>query len=402
MHGELKATNHLNMYERRRTNCYAIRMQLVDQTKKNQPIYVTAMLLLILFAFQLTGCTLVPGSGISSNTFSLPKDALSLKPELEVSKIKITPEIISHLKLKAEKQEQKWPRELEHYKYKIGVGDVLSIVVWDHPELTAPFGSFNNVQDQGNVVREDGSIFYPFVGRVVVEGQTPRDVQEHLTEELSKFIERPQLDVRVVGFRSQRFFISGMVSTPGSFPVSNVPVRVVEALSLAGGLLPEADLYDVTLSRGTKSYEIPLFDILYNGETLGNIIMEHGDVLHVALNERRRVFVMGEVVKPSTIMMPARPMSLTQALADAGGIVETRADGRGVYVVRKSSYGELIDVYQLDMAEAWAMALANEFILAPSDIVYVSAAPITRWNRWVSNVLPSLQGLFNLDRVRSN
>jgi polysaccharide export outer membrane protein len=272
-------------------------------------------------------------------------------------------------------------------------------VVWDHPELTAPFGSFNNVQDQGNVVREDGSIFYPFVGKVMVAGKTARSIQEELAEKLAAFIESPQLDVRVVSYRSQRFYITGMVSRPGTFSVSDVPVRVVEAIGLAGGLLPEADLYDVSLSRGEETFNIPLYDILYEGNLTGNALLQNGDVLHIAPNELRRVFVMGEVVRPLTLPMTNRTMSLTQALGEAGGIQETRANGRGVYVIRDSEYDGIIDVYQLDMSQAWALALGDEFVLQPRDIVYVSAAPITRWTRWVSNVLPSLQGLYNLDRI---
>ena len=97
--------------------------------------------------------------------------------------------------------------------------------------------------------------------------------------------------------------------------------------------------------------------------------------------------------------MTNRAMSLTQALGEVGGLQETRANGRGVYVIRGSEYDDIIDVYQLDVSQAWALALGDEFVLQPRDIVYVSAAPITRWNRWVSNVLPSLQGLYNLDRI---
>ena len=95
-------------------------------------------------------------------------------------------------------------------------------------------------------------------------------------------------------------------------------------------------------------------------------------------------------------------MSLTQALATVGGIQESRADGRGVYVIRGTDFPEKVDVYQLDISKAWALSLGDRFILEPRDVVYVTAAPITRWNRWVSNVLPSLQGLFNIDRIGSN
>ena len=347
-----------------------------------------------------SGCTLVPGTNISSNVFALPSDLGANKTAIEASVIKITPSVVATVGPSTLDLSPRWDSDIDApYDYKIGVGDVLSIVVWDHPELTAPFGSFNNVQDQGNVVREDGTIFYPFVGQLEVAGRTARAIQEELAVKLAAYIESPQLDVRIVKYRSQRFFVTGFVSKPGTYPVTDVPVRVVEALGIAGGLLPDADLYDVTLSRGDDSFNIPLYDVLYEGNLAGNALLQHGDVLHVAPNEVRRVFVMGEVQKPVTLPMTTRPLTLTQALGEAGGVQEARADGRGVYVIRRSEFEGVIDVYQLDVSEAWAFALGDEFLLQPRDVVYVSAAPISRWNRWVSNVLPSLQGLFNLDRI---
>ena len=356
-----------------------------------------------LVALLAAGCTVVPGTNISTNTFQVPTVLSGDAPVLEPAVIKITPEVISTLKPEPLSFNEPWQaEEATDYEYLIGVGDIMSIVVWDHPELTAPFGSFNNIKDQGNVVREDGTIFYPFVGQVKVAGRTARAVRNELAEKLATYIESPQLDVKIASYRSQRFFVTGSVNSPGSFPVSDVPVRVVEAIGKAGGLRDDADMFDVTLSRGADSFNVPLFHILYEGDVRGNALLQHGDVLHIAPNELRRVFVMGEVTRPSTLPMTNRRLSLTQALSDAGGIQETRANGRGIYVIRDSEYDGIIDVYQLDLAEAWALALGDEFILQPRDIVYVSAAPITRWNRWVSNVLPSLQGGYNLDRNHGN
>jgi polysaccharide export outer membrane protein len=368
----------------------------------SEKVVITRVAVFFALALSLLGCTTVPGTNISGNTFALPTGLAEPALPIDATLIKLTPQIVSSLTPKSLDAAPSWnQRESGEYEYQIGVGDVLSIVVWDHPELTAPFGSFNNVEDQGNVVREDGSIFYPFVGDLSVEGKTAREVQKELAAKLANFIESPQLDVRVVTYRSQRFFVTGMVEKPGTFPVTDVPVRVVEALGLAGGVLAEADLFDVTLSRNNTSFNIPLFDILYEGDISGNALLRNGDVLHIAPNELRRVFVMGEVVRPSTLPMTNRRMSLTQALGEVGGIQEARADGRGIYVIRDSEFEDLIDVYQLDTSEAWALALGDQFILQPRDIVYVSAAPITRWNRWVSNVLPSLQGLYNLDRINT-
>ena len=196
--------------------------------------------------------------------------------------------------------------------------------------------------------------------------------------------------------------MAGSVLDPGTFPITDIPLSLVEAINLAGGLDGDADLFDARLSRGDDVYTVPLYDILFEGNLSQNMLVQHGDVIHVAPNERRRVFILGEVVQPQSLPVTNRPLSLTQALATVGGIQETRADGRGIYVIRGTDSPNEIDIYQLDIQQAWALALGDRFILEPRDIVYVSAAPISRWNRWLSNVLPSLQGLYNLDRINQN
>ena len=366
----------------------------------------------------LAGCALAPGSHLSDtrdrgtaesrDIFGLPFSFSTETIDVDVSRILITPDIVnenvaSNISTPAQdlNDDGKVPPS-DTYAYKIGNGDILSIVVWDHPELTAPFGSFNNVAEQGNVVREDGTIYYPFVGSIQATGRTALEIRNELAKKLAKFIESPQLDVRVAKYRSQRFFVAGSVLNPGTFPITDVPLSLVEAINLAGGLDGDANLFDARLSRGDDVYTVPLYDILFEGNLSQNLLVKHGDVIHVAPNERRQVFVLGEVVQPQSLPVTNRPLSLTQALASVGGIQETRADGRGVYVIRSTESPDEINVYQLDIRQAWALALGDHFILEPRDIVYVSAAPISRWNRWVSNVLPSLQGLYNLDRINQN
>lgn len=353
------------------------------------------------------GCTVIPGSGIDTQVFDWPAGSTEA-PAATVSRIKITPAVVSSEK---KKSQQSAPVEspltsganlTTPYQYRVSIGDVLSVIVWDQPGLTAPFGSFNSADEQGNVVRDDGTIYYPFVGSVSVSGRTVLEIRDELALRLSAFIKDPQLDVRVAAYRSQRFFIAGSVARPGTFPITDVPITLVEAINLAGGLTDNADLFDVRLTRGAETAVTPLFSILYEGDMSANVWLQHGDVVHVAPNELRQVFVLGEVVQPQTLPMTNRPLSLTQALSNAGGIQEARADGRGVYVIRQSEYDDVIDVFQLDVSEAWALALGDQFILQERDVVYVTAAPITRWNRWVSNVLPSLQGLRSVNGISTN
>ena len=357
--------------------------------------------ILIIVSFFLGACTTTPGSNISSTQFAALLDT-SASSNVRASRVLITPEVVRGLTATDIQSPPSVSGAVKPYVYRVGAGDVLSVVVWDHPELTAPFGSFNNAQEQGNVVREDGTIYYPFIGAVKAAGRTALEIRNEMETRLAQYIESPQVDVRVAGYRSQRFFVAGSVAKPGTFPITDIPLTLVDAINRAGGLTDNADLFDVRLTRGDKSRVTPLYDILYEGDVAKNVVLQHGDVVHVAPNELRHAFVFGEVIQPQALPLTNRPLSLTQALANVGGIQEARADGRGVYVVRGSEFEGVVDVYQLDISKAWMLALGDQFILEARDIVYVSPAPITRWNRWVSNVLPSLQGIYNIDRIGQN
>ena len=358
-------------------------------------------LLLIALSLILGACTTAPGSHIPSTQFATLLDT-SAASSVKASRVLITPEVVRGLNVAAAEGQPSASESVERYAYRIGAGDVLSVVVWDHPELTAPFGSFNDAQEQGNVVREDGTIYYPFIGAVEAQGRTALEIRNEMETRLAKYIESPQIDVRVAGYRSQRFFVAGSVNQPGTFPITDIPLTLLDAINRAGGLTDDADLFDVRLTRGDETHVTSLYDILFEGDVAKNVVLQHEDVVHVAPNERRQAFILGEVGQPQALPLTNRPLSLTQALAAVGGIQEARADGRGVYVVRASDFEGVVDVYQLDVSKAWMLALGDRFMLEARDIVYVSPSPISRWNRWVSNVLPSLQGIYNIDRIGQN
>lgn len=284
----------------------------------------------------------------------------------------------------------------QDYDYLVGAGDVLNITVWGHPELTIPAGSMRSATEAGNWVHADGTIFYPYVGSIPVAGMNVAAIREEITSKLRRYIESPQVDVTVAAFRSQRVYVTGAVNQPGPLPISNVPLRLLDAISGAGDISPVGDWQRAVLTRDGVEYPLSLASIYLRGDTRQNILLKNGDVLHVPTNEDSKVFVLGEVRQPRKVMMERNGLSLAGALADAGGITEISADARGIFVLRAGREGDepRIDVYQLNARSATALVLADHFQMQPRDIVYVTAAPVARWNRIISNLLPSLNALY--------
>lgn len=357
--------------------------------------------LLIASAIALSGCTVFPGSklttkGATHEHKQESKDTPTLPSIVHVYPLD-TRLLTGSLAQKASPVDLPDDEsDLANYEYAVGVGDVLQVTVWDHPELTIPAGSQRSSMESGNLVHSDGTIFYPYVGKINVEGQSVTTIRERITERLGKYIENPQVDVAVAGFRSQRVYVTGAVKQPGMVPISNIPLRLVDAINAAGGLDPAANWQDVTLVRQGERFSLSLKSIYQQGSMEQNILLKQGDVINIGRDDDNKIFVMGEVLTPKVSPMGRNGMSLAEALASAGGLNQLQANASGVFVLRNAGDVEnpAINVYQLNAKNATAFVLADQFEMHPRDIVYVTAAPITRWNRVIAQLLPSVQAVY--------
>lgn len=360
----------------------------------------------------ISGCTLIPGSHVPSGAstwYSTDKDAEDFDLKKQVDFYAITPALIARLRAQPETGpvlNETMEAELQAYDYVVNRGDVLNITVWDHPELTIPQGAERAPAESGNWVHSDGTIFYPYVGKIEVAGLRVTEIRDIIRERLAEYIESPQVDVTVAAFRSKRVYITGEVKQPGTQPVTNVPLTLVEAISQSGGLTELADWTQLTLTRDGQRSTYSLRELLQEGDIRENVVLRHNDIIHVARNDAAKVFVLGEVLEPRSISFGRSDITLVEALAEAGGFTQITADASGVFVIRKApppaegeETGKIANVYQLDARNATALVLADQFVLQPRDIVFVTAAPIARWNRLIAQILPTAQAIYFFARA---
>ena len=348
----------------------------------------------IVFAGMLQACAIAPGM-----TMSEPAEL----PDGDVIRVQsITRELLNQLDVERANQVREIAAEFAEveYGYIIGRGDVLMITVWNHPELTIPAGSFRDAETSGQQVGDDGYIFYPYVGMVKAEGMNVAVLRDALTEQLSRYIQNPQLDVRVVAFRSKRVHVAGEVTSPGVLAINDIPMTVADAISQSGGLTEDAHKGGVNISRDGTVYEIDLKALYDYADSSQNLMLKHGDILNVLDRSQQKVFVMGEVRNPGSVEIINAHLTLAAALGELGGVLQTAADPSGIYVVRGSDRDNP-QIFHLDAGFATGMLLAERFEMQAQDVVFVDTAGISQWNRVISQLLPSISVIGIADSIAS-
>jgi polysaccharide export outer membrane protein len=368
--------------------------------KLSKKLLVTAVT-----SVMLAGCSM-PGSHLSLDG----KHVTEVNPQQptldqQVNVFPLTVNNISQFKVAkvAAQVNVQLEQELADYEYHIGAGDILNITIWDHPELTIPAGSYRSAEEAGNWVHADGTIFYPYIGKVQVAGKTVSQVRSNIAQRLAEYVEKPQVDVNVAAFRAQKAYVTGEVKNPAQQPISNVPLTLLDAINKSGGLAADADWRNVTLTRNGKDQTLSLYALMQRGDLTQNRLLRNGDIVHVPRNDAQKVFVLGEVKEPKLLKIDRAGMSLTEALSSVGGINELQADATGVFVIRtnpadlnKTPHVPAINLYQLNIKDATALVIGTEFELQPYDVVYVTAAPIARWNRVIQQLVPTISSFNQL------
>ena len=350
---------------------------------------------IILLAATLSACAIAPGMKMTEPAEIPGGQVVRVTP--------ITLELLNQLEAAQSFKVRKVAEEFTapSQGYVIGTGDILQIIVWDHPELTTPAGQFRDAETSGQQVGEDGYLYYPYVGMVKAAGMNIAALRDVLTERLSTYIQNPQLDLRVVGFRSKRVYVVGEVDTPGVLPLNDVPLTIADAISLSGGLTENAHKSGVNISRNGKVYEIDLKALYDHADSSQNLMLQHGDIVNVLDRSQQKVFVMGEVRNPSSVEIVNGQLSLAAAIGEVGGVNQNAADPGAIYVVRNTDKDQP-EIFHLDARYATGMLLAERFDMQAQDVIFVDSAGISQWNRVISQLLPSISVIGAANSIGTN
>ena len=121
------------------------------------------------------------------------------------------------------------------------------------------------------------------------------------------------------------------------------------------------------------------------------------DVTITKYNENRKIFILGEISQPQSFVLGIEKYHLTNAIGNAKGMISSTSNPKKVFVIR--SINDQPIIYRLDLSDPSKFIIANNFVLAPKDVIFVGASSITRWNRVVAQLFPFASFINQVDQI---
>jgi len=294
---------------------------------------------------------------------------------------------------------------------RIGVSDSVVVTIWE----AAAGGLFSaSPEDRGisagsrtatipeQVVARDGTIQVPYAGRLRVAGLRPADVEQEIVQALDHKAIQPQVVVTISKNLSNTVAVGGEVTNGSRVPLTTKGDRILDVIAAAGGIrVPASDAF-IQLTRGRRTVSVAYNAILAHPEE--NIYTMPGDDLTV-VRDPQTFTAFGGTGRNAQVPFDAAGITLEEAIAKAGGLLDYRADPAGIFLLRFEptklvaqlmpsrdlpSQGDLVPVvYQLNLRDANSFFLARSFPVRDKDILYVANSasdPVQKFLGMVGNI----------------
>ena len=273
-------------------------------------------------------------------------------------------------------------------QYKIGPRDVLEITSWE--------GSTSKKEEI--VVRQDGKISFSFVEDISITGLTASQLDELLTQNLRRYLRKPQIDVVVKEYNSKNVTLLGAVAYrdmrgtgPGKYQLSG-KTTLLEMLTQAGGFTGNAALQSVNIRRKNgESISLDLFKAIHQGDPGKDFVLDDGDVVFIPTlaKDGNRVYVFGEVEKPGAYSFEGSDMRLADAISEAGGPTVFASEAETRVVRGDITRPEIISANLKRFIEEGDQS--QNITLANRDLIFVPRSGFGSINIFFKRIRPLLE-----------
>ena len=327
--------------------------------------------ILVVLMIALSGCSNTPFKG----------NEVVGADEFVIDSYKIKEGKLSILEMEGRPLEVLDPELLEEYTNTVDNGDVLKIALF-HASRGDLSGAVQTISETIGYTVTDGEITLPDIPPIEVKGLKLSEARDRIQKAYDREIDGIEVFIAYQKRNVKKIELAGMVSQ-SSIPV-NGKKRLFEVLAEAK-VPTNANLFKSYLVRDGKPLPIDMHRLIKEGDMSQNVVMRGGDKIYVANAMASNVMVMGEVGIAKVIPVPTGSISLREALAAAGGIPFT-GNRNCIQVIRGSVLNPKI--YRLSWNHV-AFLPNDSLLLMPGDTVFISETPITKWNRFINQLLPS-------------
>lgn len=280
----------------------------------------------------------------------------------------------------------------------IGVGDSVSVTIWEAAagglfstpiSATGSPGSHTTMIPE-QIVARDGSITVPYAGRIKVAGLAPPAIETKIVSALNGKAIEPQALVTISRNLSNTATVTGEVANGARVPLSPRGDRVLEVIAAAGGIRAPVHEIFVKISRDGHTASAPMQVLLDHPEE--NVFVRPGDTLTL-VRDPQTFTAFGATGRNSVVTFDARGITLEEAVAKAGGLLDYQSDATGVFLLRSepAAIARKLDsnfpievgqtmvpvVYRINLKDPNTFFLARKFAVQNKDMIYVANAPLT-------------------------
>jgi polysaccharide biosynthesis/export protein len=335
------------------------------------------------------GCSVMPSSG--PQDFSVKSGETASGPQYGL--VKLNPANIEILKEYGpgaiagtfpDKSRPQWIR--------FGIGDTVSVTIFEAAagglfipaEAGVRPGNFVQLPNQN--VDIAGNISVPYAGAVKAAGRTPSEIQQDIVKTIGNRAIEPQVIVALVTQNTSLISVLGEVNNPSRLVANAAGERILDVISRAGGIKDQGYESWVTLERKGKRATVPFGALVY--QPANNVWVHPEDSIYV-YREPQVFLAFGASGQQGQFPFNMWKISMTQAMAIAGGLLDVQAEPAGVYVYRREPRelaerigvdcskftGPLVPVvYNVNFRDPAGYFLATKFEMRDKDVLFAANA----------------------------